>query len=159
MKCPFCQADDTKVVDSRHQANGQSVRRRRLCDQCSKRFTTYEKVEWTLPMVLKNDGRREEFSRDKIFAGIQKASQKRNVPVEQIERIVESVERAFVERNASEISSEEVGHLVMEQLKYLDPVAYVRFASVYINFKNIEEFIRDLRNMQQSKTPPNQSSV
>ncbi len=145
MNCPFCHIDDTKVVDSRQQNSGQAVRRRRACEKCGKRFTTYEKIEWNLPVVSKRDGRREPFAREKILQGLSKACEKRVIATEQLERIVENLERELLENGPGEIMAETIGIKVMEYLKNLDHVAYVRFASVYIDFENVEDFIKDLR--------------
>ncbi len=141
MKCPFCQYADTKVIDSRLAKEGEIIRRRRECDQCQKRFTTYERVEETLPLVVKKDGRREPFDRSKIEGGMLKACEKRPISVETLQKIVEHIEAQLLERGEKEVSSVELGEKVMEELKGLDDVAYVRFASVYRSFKDIGEFV------------------
>jgi len=141
MKCPFCQYADTKVIDSRLAKEGEIIRRRRECDQCQKRFTTYERVEETLPLVIKKDGRREPFDRSKIEGGMLKACEKRPISVETLQKIVEHIEAQLLERGEKEVSSVELGEKVMEELKSLDDVAYVRFASVYRSFKDIGEFV------------------
>ncbi len=144
MKCPFCQANETKVLDSRNQQDGFVVRRRRKCEACEKRFTTFESVEIDMPMVVKNDGRRENYSQDKLKSGLEKACQKRPVSTSQIEHIISNVERAIMELGKKEINSRHIGSIIMEYLKNLDPVAYVRFASVYFNFHNVDEFVTGL---------------
>ena len=144
MKCPFCENPDTKVIDSRPAEEGHAIRRRRECDKCNKRFTTYEKVEETLLMVVKKDGRRESFDRNKVLNGIIRACEKRPVSVEDIERIVNDIERGLNNMMEKEIKSEFIGELIMEQLKSLDEVAYVRFASVYRQFKDVNTFVAEI---------------
>ncbi len=144
MKCPFCHANDSKVLDSRVQQDGSAVRRRRKCEACEKRFTTYEIIEIDLPMVVKNDGRRESFSKEKLRKGLDKACQKRPISTSQIEHIMENVERMIMEQDKKEIRTRDIGSIVMMYLKNLDPVAYVRFASVYINFHDVDEFVSGL---------------
>lgn len=145
MKCPFCNAQDTKVLDSRLMNEGLAVRRRRKCESCLKRFNTFEKIEISMPQVVKNDGRRENFDRKKILHGIQKSCQKRPISVEQIDRVVENIEKNILEISDKEIHSKKIGELVMSYLQNLDPVAYVRFASVYKNFHDVDEFLQDLK--------------
>ncbi|WP_303722592.1 transcriptional regulator NrdR [Malonomonas rubra] len=147
MKCPFCQHDDTRVVDSRLGKEGNSVRRRRECPACERRFTTYERVEEILPWVIKKDGRREAFDRMKIIAGMQRACEKRPVSVEQIEEMVDQLERRFQERGDKEIDASLIGEAVMDTLHSVDEVAYVRFASVYRQFKDINEFMTELTDL------------
>lgn len=154
MKCPFCNATDTKVTDSRMMQEGFSIRRRRKCESCTKRFTTYEKIEISMPQVVKNDGRREAFDRQKILRGVQKSCQKRPISVEQIERIVENIEKKIVELTEKEISSNIIGEFVMNFLRNLDPVAYVRFASVYKTFQDVDEFVKNLEVDTQTKNIP-----
>jgi transcriptional repressor NrdR len=151
MRCPFCNAQETKVTDSRMMQDGHAVRRRRKCEACHKRFTTFEKIELTMPQVIKNDGRREAFQRNKILLGLQKACQKRPISVEQIDRIIENIEKKIIEKGESEISSNAIGQLIMSYLNNLDPVAYVRFASVYKTFQDIDEFLMDLKLDQNYK--------
>jgi transcriptional repressor NrdR len=145
MRCPFCEAKDTKVIDSRLLKEGLSVRRRRKCDECNRRFTTYETIEIQMPMVVKLDGRREEFKRDKIRSGVEKACQKRPVPTEQIERIVDNIEKKVLDVTDKEINSKDIGNFVMQFLRNLDPVAYIRFASVYRKFQDVEEFVHEIK--------------
>jgi len=147
MKCPFCQHDDTRVVDSRLGKEGNNVRRRRECPSCERRFTTYERVEEILPWVIKKDGRREAFDRAKIISGMQRACEKRPVSVEQIEQMVDQLERKFQERGDKEIDASLIGEAVMETLHNVDEVAYVRFASVYRQFKDINEFMSELTDL------------
>jgi len=141
MFCPFCANDDTRVVDSRVVEDGSAVRRRRECEACGKRFSTYERAELRLPLVVKKDGARQTFDLGKIHAGMQKALEKRPVSVERMEKGVQAVLRAVQESGESEIAAEEVGAFVMEQLRNLDGVAYVRFASVYREFKDVDDFL------------------
>ncbi len=147
MKCPFCGKDDTRVIDSRPADDNASIRRRRVCDNCGKRFTTYEKVE-TIPLiVIKKDSVREPYNRAKIEAGVLRACHKRPVSAEQITKIVDSVETEIFNFEHKEISSRVIGELVMDKIKNLDPVAYVRFASVYREFKDVNTFMDELRNV------------
>ena len=141
MHCPFCGEADTRVIDSRVVEDGASVRRRRACEACGKRFSTYERADLRLPMVVKKDGARQAFAVDKVRLGMQKALEKRPVPAAAVERSVQAVVRAVQERGVAEIEAAAVGDLVMEQLRRLDPVAYVRFASVYREFKDVDEFL------------------
>ena len=147
MKCPFCANAENKVIDSRISKDGKAIRRRRECLGCGKRFTTYEFVEDILPMVVKKDGRREAFDRLKIRNGVMKACEKRPISMDAMEKIVENVEQACQEFQGEEIPSTVVGEKVMDQLKALDGVAYVRFASVYRQFRDVGEFIAELRDM------------
>jgi transcriptional repressor NrdR len=144
MKCPFCSMLDNKVIDSRLSKDGRTIRRRRECLKCERRFTTYERLDEILPMVVKKDGRREPFNRDKIIEGIKKSCQKRPVSVTKIEEFVDSLEVYFQELGKKEIESKEVGERVIQSLKDWDEVAYVRFASVYRQFKDISEFMAEL---------------
>ena len=144
MKCPSCPRTDSKVIDSRLSKDGCIIRRRRECEGCGKRFTTYERVEEPLPVVVKKDGRRETFDRMKIAGGIKKACEKRPISTETIEEMVDGIERWALEQGEKEISSATVGERVMEELQRLDQVAYVRFASVYRSFKDINEFMKEL---------------
>jgi len=147
MKCPFCEDLYNKVIDSRLGKDAQSIRRRRECLKCGRRFTTYEKVEEQIPLLIKKDGRREAFNREKIRAGILKATEKRPVSVELVDAFIEKLERQFQEANLKEIPAREVGERVIEFLKESDPVAYVRFASVYRQFTNLEDFDRELKEL------------
>ena len=147
MKCPFCGNAENKVIDSRISKDGKAIRRRRECLGCSKRFTTYEFVEDIMPMVVKKDGRREPFDRMKIRNGVMKACEKRPISMESMEKIVEDVEQACQEFQAEEISSSVIGEKVMNELKVLDGVAYVRFASVYRQFRDVGEFMAELKDL------------
>jgi transcriptional repressor NrdR len=147
MKCPFCNHPDSKVVDSRPDKGGASIRRRRECESCGKRFTSHERVEEILPMVQKKDGRREPFDRLKLIAGIKKACEKRPVSVEEIERLVDRLEGRMQESGEREISTSTLGEWVMNELHDIDEVAYVRFASVYRSFKDINEFMKELQDL------------
>ncbi len=144
MKCPFCSFDEDKVIDSRSSNEGKSVRRRRECINCKKRFTTYEYVEEVPLMVIKKDGRREAFDRNKVLSGILKACEKRPVSMEKIEATVDKVEKDLQKSFDKEVKAQSVGELVMEHLHKLDEVAYVRFASVYRQFKDINQFMKEL---------------
>ena len=147
MKCPFCGHAENKVIDSRISKDGKAVRRRRECLGCAKRFTTYEYVEDILPMVVKKDGRREQFDRQKILSGIKKACEKRPISMEAIDKLVENVEQACQEVQAEEISSTLIGEKIMNELKMFDGVAYVRFASVYRQFRDVGEFMSELKDL------------
>jgi transcriptional repressor NrdR len=147
MKCPFCGFADTKVIDSRLGKEGNNIRRRRECFDCERRFTTYERIEETLPLVIKKDGRREPFDRQKIIAGMQRACEKRPVSIATIEKMVDRLELSLQESGEKEIESSRIGEAVMEALHGLDEVAYVRFASVYRQFKDINEFMSDLKDL------------
>jgi transcriptional repressor NrdR len=140
-------------MDSRDSAEGTIIRRRRECEQCKRRFTTYERVEELNPLVVKKDGRREGFDRDKLVAGLKKACEKRPVPVEKIEDLVTSIERKLQELGEKEVPSTTIGSLVMEKLPMLDEVAYVRFASVYRSFRDIAEFMNELTDILQTRKP------
>ena len=147
MKCPFCGADDTQVVDSRVNDEGNSIRHRRRCSECDKRFTTYESVELTLPQVVKQNGKREDFSRNKLHQSFSRALHKRPVPVEYIEQAIERIIQKVLAYGEKEITARELGENVMHELKKMDKVAYIRFASVYRSFSDVEDFhdvIRDL---------------
>jgi transcriptional repressor NrdR len=141
MRCPFCAHDDDKVLETRTLNDGAAMRRRRECLKCSKRFTSYERVEPLPVMVIKRDGRRQEFSVDKVRLGIMHAIEKRPIPMEKIEDLLNKIEKLVYSKNSREIDSSEVGNLIMDELKALDAVAYVRFASVYKQFKTLEEFV------------------
>jgi transcriptional repressor NrdR len=147
MKCPFCGFMDDKVIDSRLGKDGDIIRRRRECLKCERRFTTYERVEDVLPMVVKKDGRREPFDRNKILLGIKKACEKRPISVQAVENVVTAIEASFSESSDREIKSTEIGEKVMTRLRDLDDVAYVRFASVYRSFKDINEFMSELKDI------------
>ena len=147
MKCPFCGHHEDKVVDSRASSDGDAIRRRRECLSCGKRFTTYEHVEEQPLMVVKKDGRREPFDRHKLLAGLVKACEKRPVSMDDLERLVDELERELSQQFEREVPSREVGERVMKKLHALDPVAYVRFASVYREFKDVEQFMRELKDL------------
>ncbi len=147
MKCPFCGYKEDKVVDSRATAEESAVRRRRECLKCGKRFTTYEYVEEVSLMVVKKDGRREPFDRKKILSGIIKACEKRSISMEKMEEMVSQLERAVQKKSDREVPSSRIGELVMEKLKALDEVAYVRFASVYRQFKDVGQFMVELKDI------------
>ena len=144
MRCPYCENIDTKVVDSRPTDEGRAIRRRRLCEACGKRFTTYEKLEENIIMVIKKNGQRESFDRNKILNGIVKACEKRPVPMATMEEIVANIERGLNNMMEKEVESTFIGELIMDELKKVDDVAYVRFASVYREFKDADTFIKEL---------------
>ena len=147
MKCPFCGKENTRVIDSRPADDSSSIRRRRQCDECSKRFTTYEKVE-TIPLVvIKKDNNREPYDRSKIQAGVFRSCHKRPISVDQINALVDEVENAIFNLEEKEIPSHKIGEIVMDKLKGLDPVAYVRFASVYREFKDVNTFMSELKKI------------
>jgi len=147
MKCPFCSDMENKVIDSRLTKDGLEIRRRRECIGCQRRFTTYERIEDILPMVVKKDGSRVEFDKTKILNGIKRACEKRPVSIEDREHLVASIEKNLQDREVKEIRAEEIGELVMEGLRKLDDVAYVRFASVYRSFRDISEFMDELQGL------------
>ena len=151
MKCPFCSHSENSVVDSRLGRDGVVIRRRRECEACKKRFTTYERIEELLPNIVKKDGRREPFDRQKVLLGVKKACEKRPVSLETIESLVDAVEQRLQEAGEAEVTSSRIGEEVMKQLVKLDQVAYVRFASVYRQFKDIGEFMSELEGLA-SKT-------
>ena len=147
MKCPYCSSENTRVVDSRPVEENNSIRRRRVCDNCGKRFTTYEKIEMISLIVIKKDQSREQYNRDKIFNGVLRACHKRKVSIQQINELVNKVEIEIFNREDKEIPSTEIGEIVMNRLKDLDPVAYVRFASVYREFKDVNTFMDELKKL------------
>ncbi len=151
MKCPFCDALEDKVVDSRMAKEGELIRRRRECLACKRRYTTYERVEETLPLVIKKDGRREPFDRTKIISGLMKACQKRDISMATIEIVADRIEKRLQEMGETEVSSRTVGEEVINALRDLDQVAYVRFASVYRDFKDIDQFMDELKNLAREK--------
>lgn len=151
MRCPYCNGENTRVVDSRPVEEDNSIRRRRVCDVCSRRFTTYEKIE-TIPMiVIKKDNNRETYDRSKIEGGILRACHKRPVSMAQIRKMVYEIETEIFDREEKEIDSKEIGEMVMDRLHDLDPVAYVRFASVYREFKDVETFMDELKKVLNSE--------
>jgi transcriptional repressor NrdR len=145
MKCPQCSFEEDKVVDSRTTKEGEAIRRRRECLKCGHRFTTYEYIERVPMMVVKKDGRREEYSREKLLGGLLKACEKRPVSREQIERVIDDIETVLFSKFKNEVRSTEIGNLVVERLQSLDEVAYVRFASVYRQFKDINQFMSEVK--------------
>ncbi|PLX92518.1 MAG: transcriptional regulator NrdR [Desulfuromonas sp.] len=147
MRCPFCSENDTRVIDSRLGKEGNNIRRRRECMACGKRFTTYERIEESLPLVVKKDGRREPFDRVKIIAGMQRACEKRPVSISTIERMVEKLESTLQESGEKEVDACRIGQAVMDALHDIDEVAYVRFASVYRQFRDINEFMAELKEI------------
>ncbi len=149
MKCPYCQERETKVIDTREASEG--VRRRRECKACGKRFTTYEHVAPSKPMVVKRDGRREEFDRAKLLAGVRKACTKRPIAVEEVERLVSEVEARVLARKRGEVKSRIIGDMVMEKLKELDEVAYIRFASVYLPLDDLNAMKREVDRLLERK--------
>ncbi|MHB1653808.1 MAG: transcriptional regulator NrdR [Desulfitobacteriaceae bacterium] len=147
MKCPFCSNEDTRVLDSRQVEEGTAIRRRRECDRCARRFTTYEKYEDTPLIVVKKDGNREVFSRAKVTAGMLKACEKRPISIEQIEEAAYEIEKDLRNSHEREVASNEVGEAVMEHLFHLDEVAYIRFASVYREFTDVQRFMQELNEL------------
>lgn len=154
MRCPYCGFMGSRVLDSRPVSEGRSIRRRRECEECTRRFTTFETVEQKPLMVIKKEGNREEFSSEKVLRGLVRACEKRPVPLEQLEEMVAEIERQLRDSGQSEIPSREIGEMVMERLVKIDEVAYVRFASVYRQFKDINVFVRELEDLlNQSRGP------
>lgn len=151
MRCPFCDNEDSKVIDSRPSDEGRAIRRRRECEKCGKRFTTYEKVEASILMVIKKDGSREAFDRDKLMYGLIKACEKRPVSMDEIENVVNEIERGLNNLMQKEVQSTFIGELVMDKLKELDEVAYVRFASVYRQFTDVNTFIKEIEELVDKK--------
>ena len=148
MKCPYCNYEETQVIDTRDTENLESTRRRRECMKCNKRFTTYERVEEADIIVVKKGGRRERFQRQKVLNGIIEACEKRSIPLEKIEKLVDEVESDLRKRDSVEVESKIVGELVMKKLKGLDKVAYIRFASVYREFEDLDRFTEELEKLQ-----------
>jgi transcriptional repressor NrdR len=148
MRCPFCANLEDRVVDSRESREGDVIRRRRECTRCDRRFTSYEKIEVPLFQVVKRDQRREPYDRNKLMRGLQIACRKRPVPQPELERIADSIESAMQDSAEREISSQRLGTLVMDKLRGLDPVAYVRFASVYRNFEDVDAFVKELHRLK-----------
>ena len=151
MRCPFCGHLEDKVVDSREAKDGDSIRRRRECLECARRFTSYERIDEIPYMVVKKDGRRETFERNKIMAGLLRACEKRPISAGQLETIVNDVEKAVQDTPDRELSTNDIGKLIMKQLKTLDKVAYVRFASVYLEFEDVSEFMTELKYLVRSR--------
>jgi transcriptional repressor NrdR len=153
MKCPYCAHNENQVLDSRDSEDLSSVRRRRECLKCNKRFTTYERVDTVDLAVIKKDGRREQFNRDKLLMGLKKACEKRSISMETIEETVAEIEQDLRKRETTEISSRVIGEMVMRRLRVLDKVAYIRFASVYRQFEDIESFEKEVHNLLNSDKP------
>lgn len=151
MKCPYCSNPDTRVIDSRLTDSNDSVRRRRMCEKCSKRFTTYERLENQPIAVIKKDNTRQPFDRNKILSGLIRACIKRNISTEVLNKIVDDIENEISNMPPNEIQSKEIGNLVLKRLKNLDKVAYIRFASVYKQFDSIKQFTKELSELQKSK--------
>ncbi len=148
MRCPFCSADETRVIDSRLSEDGSSVRRRRECEVCSERFTTFERAELRLPQVVKSDGRRETFNEDKLRGGLSRALQKRPVEAATVEKAIGRIRQKLLTSGEREVNARAIGEWVMEELKDLDPVAYVRFASVYRSFQDLDAFRDEVQRLQ-----------
>jgi transcriptional repressor NrdR len=153
MRCPFCAHPEDKVVDSRESKEGESIRRRRECLKCEKRFTTYERIDEIPYMVVKKDGRRERFDRQKVLNGLMRACEKRPVSIGKLEQIVNDAESFVIDSPERERKTSEIGQLIMEHLKKHDKVAYVRFASVYLDFKDVREFLSELEDLLNQKDP------
>lgn len=147
MRCPFCAHQESKVIDSRVSGEGAIIRRRRECEACQKRYTTYERIEEVLPMIVKKDGRREPFDRLKIIQGLKRACEKRPVSMGTLEKMIDDIEIKLQEKGDKEIPSQTIGEYIMEALHQIDPVAYVRFASVYRSFKDVNEFMNELQGI------------
>jgi len=158
MKCPYCSNLEDKVIDSRISRDGMTIRRRRECLACEKRFTTHEKIEDTLPLIIKKDSRREPFNADKIKDGLRKACQKRDISAQQLDEIAERIERSLVERGVKEVQSSEIGEQIMRELHDLDQVAYVRFASVYRSFKDLNDFMEEVKTFLERREQPLQKN-
>ena len=152
MKCPFCSHPESKVIDSRMSAAADVTRRRRECESCERRFTTYERVELLFPLIVKRDGRREAYDRNKMMAGLTRATEKRAIPIETLEGIVDDIERSLNGLGEKEVRSTEVGAKIMERLRVLDDIAYVRFASVYRSFRDIAELRSELDKLDQARS-------
>ena len=148
MKCPFCGKDQDKVIESRTTNEGEIIRRRRECEKCGERFTSYERIEPRVTFVIKKDGRREPYDREKIKKGLLRAVEKRPIAMEKLERVLQNIEHKIPYNNDNEVSSDQIGLLVMEELEKLDPVAYVRFASVYREFKTVNEFVEEIKTLK-----------
>lgn len=148
MKCPFCDSEDTKVIDSRAHSEGYSIKRRRKCYNCNKRFTTYEKIEEVPFYIVKKDKTREKFNKEKVLKGLLRATVKRNISISQLEEMVVDIEKKLHNSLKDEISTEDLGEIIMEKLRKIDEVAYVRFASVYMNFKDIKSFIEIVEDIK-----------
>jgi transcriptional repressor NrdR len=148
MKCPFCGKDQDRVLESRTINDGESIRRRRECESCNERFTSYERIEMRSMFVVKKDGRREPYDRNKILKGIMRAVEKRPVSLDRVEKVMQTIERKIPYNSDNEVPTELIGTLVMEEMEKLDPVAYVRFASVYREFKSVNEFVEEISSLR-----------
>lgn len=155
MKCPFCNADDTNVLDSRVSEEGSKIRRRRRCQACDKRFTTYETVELRLPQVVKHDGNRSEFDRNKLLTGFKRALHKRPVPADDVEAAIDRIIQKFLGLGEREVSSRSIGECVMDELYKMDKVAYIRFASVYKSFQDVDDFRDMIKEVQKPQNKKN----
>ncbi len=153
MRCPFCHDPNNHVIDSRLAKDANTIRRRRVCEHCGRRFTTYERVEEVLPVVVKKDGRREVYDRQKVMAGLKKACEKRAISTAAIEQVADRIEQAVQERGEKEVPASVIGEAIMRELHKLDQVAYVRFASVYREFKDVNEFMRELQSLMKERRP------
>ncbi|MFZ2087730.1 MAG: transcriptional regulator NrdR [Desulfobaccales bacterium] len=151
MRCPFCHSTQNKVIDSRPSREANAIRRRRECLNCQRRFTTYEQVEETMPLIIKKDGRREPFQRTKLYEGLKKACEKRPVSIDAIEQFLDELERELLESGQRELPSSWIGERVMNKLRELDEVAYVRFASVYRHFTDATDFMKEIRQLLEAK--------
>jgi len=154
MRCPYCTFSETKVIDSRLNQTGDSTRRRRVCPRCEGRFTTYERIEEVMPLVIKKDGRREPYSREKLRSGIEKSCEKLAVPAEKVDELVTRIEKRLQSYGLKEVPTKTVGEMVMAELHKLDKVAYVRFASVYRDFKDVDEFVAELQEAPSPDVDP-----
>ena len=154
MRCPSCAHLESRVTDSRTQANGDSIRRRRECEKCGERFTTYERLDRTMPLLVKKDGRRETWDREKLIAGLRTACQKLPVPLQEIERVADEVEQVLLEGSEKEVATQRIGEEVMRRLSTIDQVAYVRFASVYRSFRDVQEFVLELEQLKREGVEP-----
>jgi transcriptional repressor NrdR len=153
MRCPFCGHIEDKVVDSREAKDGDSIRRRRECLECGRRFTSYERIDQIPYMVVKKDGKRESFDRNKVLTGLMRASEKRPISMTQLETIVDEIEKELQDSSDRELSTSEIGKIIMRRLKALDKVAYVRFASVYLEFEDVSAFMTELKDLVRARTP------
>jgi transcriptional repressor NrdR len=158
MQCPRCKNENSRVVDSRKADDGQAIRRRRECTNCEYRYTTFERRQETPILVVKKDGNREEFNREKLLRGVMRASEKRPVSYDEMEHLVEEVEREIRKQNPTEVPSEKIGDLVMDRLSELDEVAYIRFASVYRQFKDVDAYKNEVRRLEKRKTEHEEES-
>ena len=159
MRCPFCGHVENRVVDSRQARDGAAIRRRRECQGCERRFTTYERVEELFPQIIKSDGSREDYDRLKVAEGVRLACSKRPISTHQIDAVIDDVEKRMIELGKREVSSDWIGSAITSELRDLDPVAYIRFASVYRGFSDIEEFLHELRDLDRTQRDTEESAV